>query len=191
MASLGWLASLWQVWRSKWKQLSVQQDLTDGAVKDMIEQTTGMEPKPVILIQASVRGNDVHGSGAYLASRDGGKDVHRGVDFACSEGNIVVSPMAGKVVKVGFMYADGIGAWNDRMDPFQYIDIVESKSGYRFRFGYVRPVHDVGDAIKRGSGIGFVQNIARRYPGITNHIHVEARDPAGKIVDPEQALMKC
>ena len=191
MAGLRWLASLWQVWGAKWKQLTVQQDLTDDAGKDMIEQTTNMESKRVILIQASVRGNDAHGSGAYLASRDGGKDVHRGVDFACSEGNIVVSPLAGRVVKVGYMYSDGIGAWNDIEDPFRYIDIIESKSEYRFRFGYVRPVHEVGDTIRRGAGIGFVQNIARRYIGITNHIHVEARDPEGKVVDPEQALMRC
>ena len=128
---------------------------------------------------APIRGNDQHGSGAFGASRGGGTRKHNGVDIACVKGTTVISPVAGKVTKIGFPY-----------DPkdlskgyLRYVEVTTEKKN-RHRFFYITPKVDVGDLIAIGDVLGATQGLTSVYIGITDHFHYEVIDPWGAFIDP-------
>jgi hypothetical protein len=44
--------------------------------------------------------------------------------------------------------------------------------------------------LKAGQHIAFAQNLGRKYPGITNHVHVEVRR-GGAVVLPQEIFAQC
>jgi len=110
------------------------------------------------------RGADAHGSGEWGASR--GSRVHRGVDFACFAGTKICSPVNGECTKLGYPYSDDLS--------FQYVEVTDER-GRQHRFFYLEPLVKVGDTIKTGQPLGTVQDLERRYHGITPHCHYEIK----------------
>ena len=132
--------------------------------------------------RAALRGVDSQGSGAFGASR--GARKHRGVDFVAKPGVQLLSPVNGFVSKYGFPYHD----INKR--KFRYVAIVDD-AGDEHRFMYVSLPRGltIGQRVEVGDLIGNVQNIAKLYDGMKNHVHYEiVRRSADKriYVDPEK-----
>lgn len=117
------------------------------------------------------RDRDDWGSGAFAASRGG--RFHHGRDFEAAEGQEVESPVSGRVLRIGWPYAN---------EHYRLIEILETSS--LWRFFYVLPCVVVGDVVTKGQLIGHCQNISARYQDpdrepMTNHVHIECLvDPA-------------
>lgn len=120
------------------------------------------------------RGTDKHGSGEWQAPRSYGK--HRGEDVAAWPGSIVHSFTVGMVTKIGFLYSD---------DPsYRYVEVL-TPLDFRVRYLYVEPCVGLGDHISVDQPIGAVQDIRKRYEGITPHVHLSVKDPSGKYINPK------
>jgi murein DD-endopeptidase MepM/ murein hydrolase activator NlpD len=117
------------------------------------------------------------GAGWYGAPR--GARSHNGIDYAVEPGIEILSPVEGKVTKLGYPYADDLS--------FRYVQVTD-EDGYQHRVFYVEPSVNVGQRVGTRTVIGTAQNIAGRYAfegRMTNHVHYEVKDPAGNFVDPE------
>ncbi|MGB1547325.1 MAG: peptidoglycan DD-metalloendopeptidase family protein, partial [Alphaproteobacteria bacterium] len=113
------------------------------------------------------------GEGHFGASRDGGRRKHLGVDLIAAPGTPVSSAISGTVSKIGWTYAG---------DPhYRYVEVTGT-TGLVVRHFYVAPWVQDGEVVETGrTRLGTVQDLTRRYPGIINHLHLEARqadDPA-------------
>lgn len=128
----------------------------------------------------AMRGHDDFGSGAFGASRDGGKRKHEGVDYVVAPGGSVRSPIAGEIARVSYAYR-GVGG-------FRIVDIVNSETKVKARVFYVSPNVAVGDIVVAGQEIGVAQDLNARYPGITNHVHVELRDSQQRLIDASEEV---
>lgn len=111
-----------------------------------------------------IRGEDAHGSGKWNAPR--GDRKHKGVDFACFPMTKILSPIIGECTKIGYPYGDDLS--------FKYVQVTDD-AGRDHRFFYLDPKVKVGDQILIGDVLGEVQNLERRYPGITPHVHYELK----------------
>lgn len=121
----------------------------------------------------TIRGTDGYGSGSFLASRDGGSRQHHGIDVVTAVNEPVYSPISGTVTRLAYPYADDTS----------YKGLVIENSGILVKLFYVSPTVTPGTTVKAGQQIGTAQNLNRRYPGITNHIHVEVY-VNGQLTDP-------
>lgn len=109
-----------------------------------------------------------YGCGHFGASRDDGKRRHMGQDYLGSPGQLVFSPISGRIVSVGPAYASG---------KFPELKMVKISSGgaltinlmYVEPFSYIVP----GYVVKAGEEVGTLQSLQKRYPGIPNHLHLE------------------
>ena len=126
---------------------------------------------PDLKFVGQVRTTDKYGSGEFGAPR--GDHTHRGVDIAAAPGSIVLSPVMGEVTKHGYPYGDDLS--------FRYIEVTDAK-GYRVRLFYIEPMVPVGGKVGIGLQVGKVQSLQPRYPGITDHVHVEVKTPAGEYI---------
>lgn len=131
------------------------------------------------LADMKMRSCDVHGCGHFGASR--GSRTHMGIDLECNPGVDILSPIDGVVSKIGFPYAD------PNKNFIRYVEI--TKADYKFRFFYVSPSVEVGDDIKVDDIIGESQCLGQFYPGITEHIHFEVKNPKGIRIDPTIAYL--
>lgn len=132
-------------------------------------------------VEGVTRGQDRYGSGAFGSARDGGKRKHEGVDYAAPPGHKATAPIAGVVVRIGHAYK------NDAR--LAYIEIANKDNGYSAKVLYVAPSVTVGQRLAAGETIGVVQDLSVKYPaGITNHVHVEVRDPTGAPLDASMIL---
>jgi peptidoglycan LD-endopeptidase LytH len=127
-----------------------------------------------------LRTEDNFGSGAFLASRDGGVRRHLGADFIAEAGQRVAAPISGYVTKIGFAYA------NDQQ--FRYVELTNRAIGYMARVFYIDPSVEVGQAVRLGQAIGGALTLQTRYPAITDHVHVELTDLARGHVDPAKFI---
>lgn len=128
-------------------------------------------------VENAVRGVDAYGSGAFGASRDGGRRAHRGVDFLASPGEPIRAPIGGLVTRVGAAYS---GA-----SSLRYVEIANSVTRYTARVLYVGPAVEPGWTVAAGDVIGRAQDLAERYPaGMTNHVHVELTGGQGARLNP-------
>lgn len=126
---------------------------------------------PQLKFIGAIREPDKYGSGEYGAPR--GDHTHRGVDIAAMPGATVLSPVAGEVTKHGYPYGDDLS--------IHYVQITDA-NGYQVRLFYVYPTVEVGDTVGVGLPVGIVQSLQERYPGITNHVHVEVKTPTGDYI---------
>lgn len=131
-------------------------------------------------VEGAPRGTDYFGSGAFGSTRDGGKRKHQGVDYAAAPGHKVTAPISGVVKRVGFAYKKDA--------RLTYVEIANAETGYSARVLYVSPAVAVGQKLAAGEMIGTVQDLSVRYAGITNHVHVEVRDPSGSTLDTSMIL---
>lgn len=117
----------------------------------------------------NIRGCDRHGCGHHGASR--GSRSHRGIDITSEPNQFVTASVDGTIGNVGVVYAN---------DPnFRYVEII-GKDGLHVRHMYTEPalgpVYNInkGAPISQGSIIGNSQSLLNKYPGITDHVHMEA-----------------
>jgi len=121
------------------------------------------------------RGTDAWGDGAFGARRGG--HTHRGIDYACEPGVVILSPVAGVVTKHGYCYGDDLS--------YRYIQITSHVYRRHHRLFYVLPSLAVGNAVEVGEDIGEAQDISARYDArMVNHVHYEIKMD-GKYINPE------
>jgi len=127
-----------------------------------------------------LRGTDCHGSGAFGASR--GMRTHNGVDIVTHTNEVVTAYEGGTVTKLGYPYNPN----DDEKGGFRYVEITCGDN--RHRYFYVGLLVELGDDIERGQTIGWSQGMEHVYPGITQHVHYEIKQPDGSFVDPVEYL---
>ncbi|MBX2809756.1 MAG: M23 family metallopeptidase [Cellvibrionaceae bacterium] len=109
-----------------------------------------------------IRQCDTQGCGHYGASR---KDrSHLGVDYIATVEQPVRAVHAGVVTHLGHTYSDDL--------RFRYIAI-KTDDKLIIRHLYVLPFVSVGMRVEAGEVIGSYQSLALRYPGITEHVHID------------------
>lgn len=137
----------------------------------------------MIHVKLAQRKSDKAGEGHFGASRDRGNRVHYAIDFDCSRGAEVISPIRGKVTKLGYPYEDDLS--------YRYVQITD-KEGRNHRFFYVEPTVEVDDKVDLKTVLGVCQDINARYSKASNHIHYEIKIGPGKnaedYLNPEEVL---
>jgi hypothetical protein len=128
----------------------------------------------VVKLQQS-RLRDAFGSGQYRASR--GTRKHAGIDIVTAAGETIFAPITGSVVRQAFPYK------SDK----NYVGVVIKGSGdwqgYEVKIFYVEGLFS--GPVSQGEVVGLAQDLTKKYPGITNHVHLEAR-LNGKEIDPRE-----
>ena len=126
-----------------------------------------------------VREHDDFGSGLYGASRDGGKRSHNGIDLACYPGSSVCSINSGTVTKLGYPYKDAL--------QYRYVEVTNYHK-IKFRYFYVKPSVSMNQAIVQGQILGKSQELNSKYPGITEHVHLELKTMGNEFLDPNDFI---
>lgn len=130
-----------------------------------------------------VRGTDDYGSGAFGAprSRDQQSYSHRGLDLTCDAGQIIVSPCKGVVTHVSQAYSGDARYHSIHIQPDEALDA-------DVKLLYVDPARlNVPYLIEEGADLGNAEDLSMKYPGITQHCHLEVH-VAGELVDPSPLL---
>ena len=109
-----------------------------------------------------IRRSDIHGDGHYYASR--GNRKHNGLDLVYQPGQVVKCFAEGLVTKLGYAYSDDLS--------YRYVQVTDIQ-GLHCRYFYVAPSVKIRQSVREGFVLGKAQEIGRRYPGITPHIHFE------------------
>lgn len=119
--------------------------------------------------------SDAAGDGRYGAPR--GARTHKGIDFECLPGQVLVGGVSGNVTKHGYCYKDDL--------TWRYVQVTDF-DGVRHRFFYVDPLVPVGEVVGPETAIGVAQDITRRYPdqGMMPHVHYEVMNDSGDYFDP-------
>jgi len=133
-----------------------------------------------VVVNQRSRRTDQHGSGQFGAKR--GAKLHQGLDIEAQPGEEIRSPIEGDVLREALPYSDdssfrglvirGTGEW----------------SGYEVKMFYVEGLF-CGRATP-GAMVGRAQNLTFKYPGITNHIHLEVR-LNGRVLPPHEIYGLC
>jgi murein DD-endopeptidase MepM/ murein hydrolase activator NlpD len=115
-----------------------------------------------------VRRQDKFGSGFYLAARttDGRRRLHMGLDLECSVGQSIIAPCDGEVTAVWLAYPGDPRYHSIHIRPTAepLIDV---------KLLYVACSLKAGTPVLRKQLIGNSENLQPRYPGITQHCHIE------------------
>ena len=130
-----------------------------------------------------VRGCDRYGCGAFGATRTGpgGRTYpHQGADYVANSNQNVLAVTDGTVTGIGIVYTNSTN--------YRYVQITTS-DGYIVREMYVRPLDTIriGSGVTAGQVIGSAQSLQSRYPGITDHIHVEIRQNR-QLINPQSVI---
>lgn len=123
---------------------------------------------------------DRFGAGHYGASR--GKRKHNGLDIETAPGEEIYSPIHGDVVRQAFPYA------NDLSYGGVVIRGVGQYAEYEVKLFYVQGL--ICGRVSAGSTVATAQNLGAKYPGITNHVHMEVRC-RGTLLDPTTVYGMC
>ena len=122
-----------------------------------------------------VRGCDSKGCGHWGAPR--GSREHRGIDYACEAGTVILPNITGQVTKIGYTYSDDLS--------FRYVQVTD-QLGFDHRYFYLNPFVNMGDIVKKDTTpLGSVQTLKLRYEGITDHCHYEIKKD-GSYFNPEE-----
>ncbi len=128
------------------------------------------------------RTHDGFGTGQYGGRRDGGARSHRGLDIVTKPQEKIFAPIDGDVVREAIPYAKY---------PAMKGMVIRGKaawSGYEVKIFYVEGLFS--GAVAAGQHIGYAQDISIKYPGITNHVHVEVRKNA-VVINPGEIFAQC
>jgi murein DD-endopeptidase MepM/ murein hydrolase activator NlpD len=125
---------------------------------------------------------DNYGSGQYGASRDGGKRSHNGIDIEVKANEQIKSPIDGIIKRQSFPYA------NDRSYEGIKIEGIGKWKGTVIKLFYMKGI--ISGTVKAGDVVGFAQDLTKKYPGITNHIHMEIKKN-NKRLDPREIYQMC
>lgn len=128
----------------------------------------------------SPRGEDAFGDGWFHARRDGGSREHEGVDYDAHAGQTVVAPISGYVSKIGYAYPGNA--------TLKYVEIENPALHLEARVFYVDPDVHVGESVALDHPIGHAHTLQHRYPGITDHVHLEI-DEAGRKIDAQTVIL--
>ncbi|MBR1157209.1 hypothetical protein [Bradyrhizobium sp. JYMT SZCCT0428] len=126
------------------------------------------------------RGRDAFGSGQPGASR--GHRSHMGIDVIAFPMQKILSPIGGEVIREAFPYKD---------DPSMRGVLIRGNgdyTGWEIKLFYVLGLFS--GEVRPGDLIGHAQNLASKYPGITNHVHMEVLRSSIK-VDPREPFRQC
>jgi len=134
------------------------------------------------LSRIAVRGPDGYGSGAYGASRDGGRP-HVGVDLVAAPGTPVYAPISGR-----FEVGDPYGHDPARRGRVQSVRVVAGNDRL-VRMFYVQPDPRLrpGHRVEAGTFLGKSQSLQALYPPkangsvMTDHVHVQIEDSGGTL----------
>ena len=141
--------------------------------------------------QAIRRQLDCWGRGefkAFRGKRNGIPKFHNGIDFLIEPGSMVYSAASGTVTKLGTCY---------RGDDYRYVQVTDDLANHVRHF-YVRPRVHLGDVIRRGDAIGYLQALSTRYPkdedhpvDMPDHLHLEIMQGASldgrrHYIDPDE-----
>ena len=132
--------------------------------------------KAIIATELRKRISDKWGAGHFGASR--GSRIHHGIDYICPPESQVLSPVTGKITKLGYAYKK-----DENENPYRYVQIT-AQDDKQHRVFYVEPILAVGRYVREGDIIGFSQDLGERYQGITPHVHYEIKLD-GRYLDPE------
>ena len=144
----------------------------DGDGQDDFANPTGKD----------LRGCDEFGCGAFGSERDAGGRRHEGVDFDAAAGQAIDAPISGFVSKIGLAYPGD--------QRFHFVQITNPALHYEARVFYLDPSVHEGQAIHIGQAIGRDHSLERRYPGITNHVHLEIERIGGRKLDPTRFIVE-
>ncbi|GFN32528.1 M23 family metallopeptidase [Paenibacillus xylaniclasticus] len=101
--------------------------------------------------------------------------LHKGIDFACSDGTEIHSPVNGVVSKITHDNGLHEGLGNAVM--------IKTGDGFRLIFGHLSALKtNVGDIIEKGDVIGLCGCSGRSFG---THLHLSIRDKLGHYIDPE------
>jgi murein DD-endopeptidase MepM/ murein hydrolase activator NlpD len=150
-----------------------------------LDQNTVPNFSSILFRSPRSRGIDVWGSGQYHAPRDENTRPHDGLDIAASIGELVRSPIDGNITREAVPYRLLRGILSGI-----YIEGIEQFEGYSVKMFYIDVKATLCGPVKAGSIIGNVQDIRWRYPGITNHVHLEVRWK-GQLISPVDAFRMC
>jgi hypothetical protein len=121
-----------------------------------------------------IRGEDKFGSGAWGARRihKGKEDIHKGVDLLYAPGKVLYAWEEMNAVRYAVPYTDGIDA--DILLGILLRRPDTTDGVVEFKLLYVDPLPGVIPShLPEGTAFGRVQDLTRRYPGISNHVHLE------------------
>jgi murein DD-endopeptidase MepM/ murein hydrolase activator NlpD len=137
---------------------------------NMKKKFVGILPKMIIRI-------DNAGSGKFGSSRGGGSRAHAGVDYLCTPGETVYSPISAKIIRSAKPYAN---------DP-NYSGLVLQNNDFEFKLFYMKGTPGIiGKTVNAGDPIGTAQDISQKYGGsMQPHIHLEMRGAGGQLLNPE------
>lgn len=141
-----------------------------------------MEFKSILVRPLKSRGTDHRwGSGQFGAPRDNHRRKHAGLDVVADPGDLVFSPIDGEIVREASPY-------------FPFSGVLIRGNGeyapYEVKLFYVKVKGFMCGSVKAGTLIGSVEDLRWKYPGITNHVHVEVRC-MGKVISPVDVYMMC
>lgn len=111
------------------------------------------------------RGCDPKGCGHYHASR--GSRLHQGIDLVTTIGQPIYAGIHGRINRHLRVYS------NDVRYTGLEIQGTDIHSAYKMKVFYLTQMLAVNTLVTPNSFIGMAQNIALKYPSITNHIHIE------------------
>ncbi|MHC5059206.1 MAG: hypothetical protein ACYTKD_31520 [Planctomycetota bacterium] len=120
---------------------------------------------------------DQAGSGRFKVPR--GERLHKGVDFLCTPGQVILSPINGRVIRVAYPYS------GDK----KYKGVLIGDGNFQVKMFYLEPHrYLIGHVVLAGAEIGVAQDISQRYKGtggtgMEPHIHCQLA------LRPERAIM--
>lgn len=132
--------------------------------------TNSGSTKPFMIppVNPAVLRSDPAGGGCYLCSRSGGRK-HKGIDLKVNQYQDVVSPIDGIMNRHLRVYA------NDQKFIGCQIIGTGRHQGLKIKLFYMIPADYIGQAVRQGEYIGYMQAISEKYPGqnMLDHIHIE------------------
>jgi leukocyte cell-derived chemotaxin-2 len=128
----------------------------------------------------SSRDVDRYGSGQFKAPRNHRK--HNGLDIKSEKGETLFSPIEGDITKNIIVYPKDLS--------LKGVEIMgkEKWEEYKIKIFYV--IGEISGRVSPGDRIGIVQDLNKKYPHITNHIHMEVYKK-GKLLDPFKSYKMC
>lgn len=118
---------------------------------------------PIVEVGMRSRTTDKFGSGQPGASRGGRR--HMGIDIVATPMQRILSPIEGNVFREAFPYPN---------DPLMRGILIRGSGLYaewEIKLFYVLGLFS--GPVKYGGLIGHAQDLQKKYPGITNHVHLE------------------